>query len=100
MSKGGTPTDNAIMEALNGWIKEELYLDFGLETAEDVPKLLDEYVYYFNNRRPAAALGYRSPVQYKTELGFWYYGFLIVYFCLTDAPPPRETGKIYYSFTS
>ena len=70
MSKGGTPTDNAIMEALNGWIKEELYLDFGLETAEDVPKLLDEYVYYFNNMRPAAALGYKSPVQYKTELGF------------------------------
>ena len=70
MSKVGTPTDNAIIEALNGWIKEELYLDFGLETAEDVSKLLDEYVYYFNNRRPAAALGYKSPVQYKTELGF------------------------------
>ncbi|MBR5283772.1 MAG: IS3 family transposase, partial [Clostridia bacterium] len=31
---------------------------------------LDEYVYYFNNRRPAAALGYKNPVQYKTELGF------------------------------
>ncbi len=70
MSKVGTPTDNAIIEALNGWIKEELYLDFGLETAEDVPKLLDNYVHYFNNRRPAAALGYKSPVQYKTELGF------------------------------
>ena len=70
MSKVGTPTDNAIIEALNGWIKEELYLDFGLATAEDVPRLLDEYVYYFNNRRPAAALGYKSPVQYKTELGF------------------------------
>ena len=70
MSKVGTPTDNAIIEALNGWIKEELCLDFHLETAEDVPKLLDEYVYYFNNRRPAAALGYKSPVQYKTELGF------------------------------
>ena len=70
MSKVGTPTDNAIIEALNSWIKEELYLDFALETAEDVPKLLDEYVYYFNNRRPAAALGYKSPVQYRTELGF------------------------------
>ena len=70
MSKVGTPTDNAIIEALNGWIKEELYLDFGLENAEDVPTLLDEYVHYFNNRRPAAALGYKSPVQYKTELGF------------------------------
>ena len=70
MSKAGTPTDNAIIEALNGWIKAELRLDFGLETAEDVPKLLDEYVHYFNHRRPAAALGYKSPVQYKTELGF------------------------------
>ena len=70
MSKVGTPTDNAIIEALNGWIKEELYLDFGLETAEDVPKLLDEYVDYFNHKRPAAALGYKSPVQYKTDLGF------------------------------
>ena len=70
MSEAGTPTDNAIIEALNGWIKEELYLDFDLETAEDVLKLLDEYVHYFNNRRPAAALGYKSPVQYKTELGF------------------------------
>ena len=53
-----------------GWIEEELYLDFDLESVEKVPKLLDEYVYYFNNRRPAAALGYKSPVQHKTELGF------------------------------
>ncbi|WP_186564234.1 IS3 family transposase [Lawsonibacter celer] len=28
------------------------------------------YVDFFNNRRPAAALGYKSPVQYRTELGF------------------------------
>ena len=70
MSKAGTPTDNPIIEALNGWMKEELCLDFGLEAAEDVPKLLNEYVYYFNNRRPAAAWVYKSPVQYKTELGF------------------------------
>ena len=34
------------------------------------PKLLDAYVHYFNNRRPAAVLGYKSPVQYKTKLGF------------------------------
>ena len=70
MSRGGTPTDNPIMEALNGWMKEELYLDFGLATADDVPLLLEQYVYYFNNKRPAAALGYKSPVQYKTELVF------------------------------
>ena len=70
MSRVGTPTDNPIIEALNGWIKEELFLDFDLAHANDVPALLDEYVDFFNNRRPAAALGYKSPVQYKTELGF------------------------------
>ena len=70
MSRVGTPTDNAIIEAINGWIKEELLLDFGLATVKDVPKLLNEYVHYYNYERPAAALGYKSPVQYKTELGF------------------------------
>lgn len=58
-----------IIDALNGWTKEELYLDFDLETADDPLALLDEYVHYFNYERPAAALGYKSPVQYLTELG-------------------------------
>ena len=49
-SREGTPTDNPIIEALNGWMKEELYLDFGLATTEDVFLLLDTYVHYFNNR--------------------------------------------------
>jgi hypothetical protein len=34
-------TDKAIIEAINGWINEELFLDFGLATADDVPKLPD-----------------------------------------------------------
>ena len=70
MSRVGTPTDNPIIEAFNGWIKEELFLDFDLAHAKDVPALLDSYVDFFNNRRRAPSLGYRSPVQYKTELGF------------------------------
>ena len=43
---------------------------FGLEAVEDVPKLLDKYVYYLNNKWPAVAQSYKSPVQYKTEPGF------------------------------
>ncbi|GKI14061.1 transposase [Oscillospiraceae bacterium] len=70
MSRGGTPTDNPIIEALNGWIKDELYLDFHLASAKNVPALLDSYVHFFNHRRPAAALGYKTPVQFKTDLGF------------------------------
>ena len=70
MSRGGTPTDNPIIEALNGWIKDELYLDWDLAHTKNVPKLLNKYVEFFNHTRPAAALGYKSPVQYRTELGF------------------------------
>ena len=70
MSRGGTPTDNPIIEAINGWIKEELYLDFDLAHTSDVPALLETYVQFFNNNRSAATLGYKSPVQYRTERGF------------------------------
>ena len=28
MSRAGTPTDNRAMEAINGWIKTELFMDF------------------------------------------------------------------------
>ena len=57
MSRVETPTDNAVIVAINGWIKEELFLDFSLATAKDVPKLLDEYVHYYNYERPVTALG-------------------------------------------
>ena len=33
MSRVAAPTDNPINESLNGWIKQELYLDFGLADA-------------------------------------------------------------------
>ena len=50
MTREGTPTDNPIIEALNGWMKKELFLDFGLATTEDVQLLLDKYVHYFNKK--------------------------------------------------
>ena len=52
MSREGTPTDNPIIEALNGWIKEELFLDFNLSTAEDVPSLLNNYVFHVLDNLP------------------------------------------------
>jgi len=36
MSKPGTPTENGAMEAINGWIKEELFLDFNINSSNDV----------------------------------------------------------------
>lgn len=70
MSRVGTPTDNPIIEALNGWIKAELYNDFGLYRSHNVHKLIDDYIYYFNHHRFSVKCGRKSPVQFRTEQGF------------------------------
>ena len=70
MSRAGTPTDNPIIESLNGWIKAELICDFNYQAADNLYQIIDDYVSYFNNYRPAYALKYKSPVQYRTEQGF------------------------------
>lgn len=40
VSRVGMPTNNEIIEAITGWIKEELFLDFGLTKTKDLPKFL------------------------------------------------------------
>ena len=66
MSKPGTPTENGAMEAINGWIKEELFLDFKLNSCNDIFNQIENYINYFNNSRPQAALNYLTPAQYKS----------------------------------
>lgn len=70
MSRVGTPTDNPIIEAINGWIKEELYKDFNLYRCDDIETLITEYVEYYNTERPSTKCGRKSPVQFRTEQGF------------------------------
>lgn len=70
MSRSGTPTDNPIIEAINGWVKEELYLDFNIRHTDHFETVIADFITYFNNNRPAYALQYKTPVQYKTDLGF------------------------------
>jgi transposase InsO family protein len=67
MSKAGTPTDNAAMESINGWAKEELFTDFHIDDREDVESYIPEYIRYFNEERPAYSLKYLTPKQYKEE---------------------------------
>jgi len=70
MSRAGTPTDNPVIEATNGWIKQEMLIDFGLNKSENFEEFIDNFIYYYNNVRPAYALGYKTPVQFKSERGF------------------------------
>ena len=67
MFRAGAPTDNGAMEAINGWTKEELFTDFKITESDNVLKSIGEYVIFFNNERPAYALGYKTPKQVKDE---------------------------------
>lgn len=63
-SRSGKPTDNPVCESLNGWIKEELFLDFDLFNSDDVARTIDEYIVFYNTRRPCYSLGYDTPNNY------------------------------------
>lgn len=65
MSRAGTPTDNAAMEAINGWIKAEIFTDFHIKGEENVKDEVSRYIKFFNEERPAYALNYLTPKQFK-----------------------------------
>ena len=54
------------MEAINGWIKEELFIDFNINNFDDIFKSIEDYIRYFNYERPQAALNYLTPTQFKS----------------------------------
>ena len=70
MSRAGTPTDNPVIESKNGWLKKEMYIDFNQEDYENVEDYIAAIIEDNNNFRPAYALNYKTPIQYRTELGF------------------------------
>ena len=70
MSRAGTPTDNPVIESKNGWMKKEMNIDFDKNNYNTVQEFIDDIVYDNNYFRPSYALNYKTPIQYKTELGF------------------------------
>ncbi len=65
MSRAGTPTDNAAMEAINGWVKAEIFNDFHITSNENIKNEVAEYIRFFNEERPAYSLNYLTPKQYR-----------------------------------
>ena len=65
MSRAGTPTDNAAMESINGWIKAELFMDLHVTGDRPVCEEIYDYIVFFNEQRPAYSLGYLTPKQYR-----------------------------------
>ena len=67
MSRAGTPTDNAAMEAINGWIKAEMFMDFHVTGNTSVEQEVDDYIVFFNEQRPAYSLSYLTPKQFREQ---------------------------------
>ncbi len=65
MSRAGIPTDNAAMEAINGWIKAELFMDLHVTGKRSVKKEIADYIVFFNKQRPSYTLNYMTPVEYR-----------------------------------
>lgn len=68
MSRAGKPTDNPVNESINGWMKEELYMDFKIDTCsnrDEFTATLERYVDFYNKHRPCYALGYDTPVNFR-----------------------------------
>ena len=85
MSRAGTPTDNPVIESKNGWLKKEMYIDFDINNYSTVQEFIKEIVEDNNNYRPSYALNYKTPVEYKAQLGFAQHLIFCVYFLLTTS---------------
>ena len=56
---------NAAMEAVNGWIKAEIFNDFHITSNENIEREVTDYIVFFNEERPAYSLNYLTPKQYR-----------------------------------
>lgn len=65
MSRVGTPTDNAAMEAINGWVKAEMFMDLHVTGDKPVQEEVDDYIVFYNEGRPAYSLNYLTPKQFR-----------------------------------
>ena len=69
MSRVGTPTDNAVIESLNGWIKAEIKCDYNIDEWNSIEAFIDHYIHFFNYERPAYKHKYKTPAQFLIEQG-------------------------------
>ena len=70
MSRAGTPTDNPVIESKNGWMKKEMHIDFDKNNYNTVQEFIEDIVHDNNHFRPSYALQYKTPIEFKTQLGF------------------------------
>jgi len=65
--KAGKPRDNAVIELFFRRFKDVLCSHFHYWKCDDLQKVIDETVHYFNYIKPMQKLKRKPPVQYRPE---------------------------------
>ncbi|MFD2195324.1 IS3 family transposase, partial [Oceanobacillus bengalensis] len=65
MSRKGNCIDNSPVESFFGILKQEMYHGESLCTYEELKSKIEDYIYYYNNKRIKGRLTGMSPVQYR-----------------------------------
>ncbi len=68
MSRAGTPRDNAVIESFFGRFKDVMSSHFQYWKCDDIRKVVDDTVFYFNFIRPVRKLNKKPPVQFRIDL--------------------------------
>ena len=71
MSKKGCSPDNSACESVFGRIKNEMFYNAdwsGVNISEFI-SILNDYLYWYNEKRIKKSLGYLSPIEYRHRLG-------------------------------
>lgn len=69
MSRKGNSPDNGMMESFFGVLKTEMFYGFEktFKTLDTLEQAINDYIYYYNNKRIKTKLKGLSPVQYRTK---------------------------------
>lgn len=61
MSSKGNPYENAVMERINGILKEEFFLGNNFSDIQSIKKAVKQAVMLYNEERPHLSLAYKTP---------------------------------------
>ena len=67
MSQAGCPRDNAVIESFFGHLKDEIHLK-DIKTFKQLIDIVDDYMYYYNNKRRQWNKNRMTPIEYKEFL--------------------------------
>lgn len=67
MSRKGNCLDNSVMENFFGILKQEMYYGNTFYSFNELRNTIEEYIYYYNNRRAKQSLEFCSPVEFRLK---------------------------------